>query len=415
MYTSILRTVLGWPFWLYFVLAAAVFWASGEINKDSTQHEAEKVIALQQEAPAPVDLTQFTLDANRGPAKEVNVIGWINTDYNYNLVKRTNGIKTGERFMLVLFGGNEGNTSKTVRAVMVMTRAQKERFVDDPTQFMTGFSDKGELLMTVNGFGRTSNSFSSLVSDSLRKEGLSKSPNFIYLEPFFDGREAALQPAALPGQELYIGWLVSAALVLMGIAKFKVGRPAKSRAAAPGPAAASAAASGAESEKNAAMDAAIARYEVPGAKASVAQPQLSNKIDDDSPIARMHRKAQAGKAQPLHANDGFADSPIQSKDATGWHAPKHAQPPKVLGALGCIPTWAMYAAVILMAAVAIGIIVGPWAILPVLLVGGVNLVFFLLMRSVGRAVRGLFSFGGSGSGGKDPFDRLAKQARGGPM
>jgi hypothetical protein len=88
---------------LCFALATLVFFGHRQI-------EAEKAQALKDGIPAPVSLNAFDPKRDIHAADEVNVVGWINPDYNYLLTettKRKRGSYDTVRRMFVLLGPDE--------------------------------------------------------------------------------------------------------------------------------------------------------------------------------------------------------------------------------------------------------------------------------------------------------------------
>lgn len=227
------------PFWVYFPIAAGVGYLAEEMYKSELQEQRERVQALEQGQPDLINLSQFRKDAHIGPANEVNIEGWINTDYSYNLTKSTNGVQTSERFMYLLFGQGDAADSKVVRAALVLTEAEKEKFITDFGTFSSGFSESGDhLLFKFNGFASGSDSFASLAKDALKEKHLRASADFIYIKPFFNGREVALAPHGAPEKTRLNVWLFAAVVAFFGIIKFFFGRRAKTPSVKPETAAA---------------------------------------------------------------------------------------------------------------------------------------------------------------------------------
>ncbi len=224
----VLVLLLVLPYWVYFPIAAGVGYLAEEMYKSELQEQHERVQALEQGQPDLINLSQFRKDAHIGPVDEVNIEGWINTDYNYNLTKSTNGVQTSERFMYLLFGQGDTAASKVVRAALVLTEAEKEKFMSDFGAFSSGFSESGEhLLFKFNGFASGSDSFASLAKDALKEKQLRASADFIYIKPFFNGRKAALAPHGAPEKTRMNVWLFAAVVAFFGIIKFFFGRRTK--------------------------------------------------------------------------------------------------------------------------------------------------------------------------------------------
>lgn len=264
-----LLILLALPYWVYFPVAAGVGYLAEEMYKSELQKQHERVLALEQAPPALVNLSQFRRDTHISPVREVNVEGWINSDYNYNLTKSTNGKQTGKRFMHLLFGQGDTADSKVVRAALVLTAVEKERFMSDLDTFATGWSASDKhFTFGFNGFASASDGYASLVKDALKEQGLRASPDFVYISPFFNGREVALAPQGAPEDIRKNVWLFAAAIALFGLMKFMFGRKTKKTRA--------------QSEM-----AANPSYTVPRSKGA-----LADTIAADSPLGRLHGRTE---------------------------------------------------------------------------------------------------------------------------
>ncbi len=200
MLTAIFR--LPWSGNLIFaaIFAFGAYWIHTEFQRE----EADKAIALAGAAPAPVTLAAYDQERDIHPAKEVHLLGWINPEFNYRLVEEKGGRAQKERFMLVLFDGNQDETARMAHAAIILPPARKDDFFDwlqGGNTLATMARDMGE-----NGLARPVQRFNGapdgtpdlkgLAEDAFVEAGLSRAPNFLYVEPWIDGREAAL--AATP-------------------------------------------------------------------------------------------------------------------------------------------------------------------------------------------------------------------------
>ncbi|MGL4320803.1 MAG: hypothetical protein ACRCS3_08065 [Paracoccaceae bacterium] len=141
--------------------------------------------------PAAVSLTDFTGEDVHA-ASEVHVIAQINTDYNYRLIEEGRGAN-GTRFMYVLFGPEDAVDSKVVRAAVVLSEAEIDPFLAmigaalvDPTEIHGAFR--------LNGAVTTTLSHEKLAYQAFAREGLTMAPDFVFIEPWLEGRQAALVP-----------------------------------------------------------------------------------------------------------------------------------------------------------------------------------------------------------------------------
>jgi hypothetical protein len=206
------------PWWAYIPLAGGVAYLGQEVYSHELRHEAARAVALDLGAPEPVDLSAFTANLHVGPAQEVNVFGWINTDYNYTLTKRRNGVKTSERYLFMVFGAADEATSRTVRAAIVFSERDRNHFVENLNSYVSAY--RGDTpLFNFGGFARTSDAMGAMVSDAIAEQGLRKADDFFYLEPFLAGREAALSAQGAPEDLRKQIWAAALAIALLGIAK----------------------------------------------------------------------------------------------------------------------------------------------------------------------------------------------------
>ncbi len=211
------------PWWGYLALSGGVAWLGYEAYQKERVELAERQAQAMAPPPEVVDLSQFDLSRDVAPADELHVRGWINTDYSYELIKRTNGVRTGTRFMYVLFGSEDDAASKQARAAVVMTEADKDRFVDDIFDHVVGFNAQGPVI-ALNGFRGSGDGYASMVSEALAEKGLTRAPDFVFVEPFLDGRQAALTATGEPLRVLGVFLLFAAAFAMAGLAKLVFSR-----------------------------------------------------------------------------------------------------------------------------------------------------------------------------------------------
>lgn len=218
------------PWWAYVPLAGGVAYLGNEVYKHELQTEAERMAALELGAPDPVDLAVFDEDVHIGPADEVNVIGWINTEYNYTLTKRTNGVKTSERYLYMVFGMSDDPSSQSVRAAIVFDEADRDYFLDHIQDYIVSYQ-KDDPLFRFGGFARASNAMGSMVREAIDEQGLRRSDDFFYLEPFLAGREVALAAQGAPETARKQIWAIALAIAVLGLAKRVLGWGRKPNAA----------------------------------------------------------------------------------------------------------------------------------------------------------------------------------------
>lgn len=287
------------PWWLYFPLAGGVVWLGEHVYESALQDEAERKLALAEGPPAPVDAALFDRERDAGAANEVNISGWVNFDYNYELIRKRNGITTGRAFMYVLFGEQDGPESRTPRMVIVMKPEEKDAFVEKLDEYVTGFAAQGPIL-TVNGT-LGSNGFLSLVNDALRDEGLATG-NVVTVEPFVYGREAALSVEGVPEQTRYAFWLGAAVVALFGLGRFAMRNRTAQR-------------------KDVFADGPVAGVSHDAAapvKYTFNQPRapLAENVSPDSPLARINARLEKERAPvaPVRTAEMASENSIAARD-----------------------------------------------------------------------------------------------------
>ncbi|MEJ6401768.1 hypothetical protein [Yoonia sp. 2307UL14-13] len=187
----LLFTFFTLPPWGYLLLAAAVFGLGVVDTRTTANTEAEKVAAREAGIPPVISLDDFDPN-NLAPYDEVHIAAQINTDYNYEL--REGSATSSPYYMWVLVGPKANGQESVVQAAIVVPKRQK----DDVVAWLNDqISDVGPLgaVMHLNGKHRTWTSHDDVAEDALtEEEGLRLAPDFFYLDPWFDGREAALAP-----------------------------------------------------------------------------------------------------------------------------------------------------------------------------------------------------------------------------
>jgi hypothetical protein len=222
----------------HLVLACVFVGLAAWAYTHSIKIEQDKAAALAAPMPAPVSLSAFG-DDDIHLADEINVIGQINPAYNYELTQERKGTDT-VRYMYVMFGPDDAADTKVARAAVILTEEQLDPFTELMAANFVDFTEMGPVF-SVNGAATSTPDLQSMAIDAMKKEGLSRSPDFVWIEPWIEGRAAALapndlDPLTLPG---IVGApaVLSVLLALFGMAR---GRrqtaAARTMAAAPIPA-----------------------------------------------------------------------------------------------------------------------------------------------------------------------------------
>jgi hypothetical protein len=178
------------------VLSVIFFGLAGFILQSGLQFEADKAAALQGQMPEVVPLDAFDATRDVHLAQEVHVRGQINPEYNYTLTEHHTGKGPDYdvvRRMFVLFGPADAADAKMARAVVLLREDQVDAFVSYTAENAVEFTDQG-FSFALNGAADTVPELEDMADDALAKEGLTKAPNFVFIEPWLHGRAAALAP-----------------------------------------------------------------------------------------------------------------------------------------------------------------------------------------------------------------------------
>jgi len=206
------------PWWVYLPASIGVLWGGERVYEQALEVEAEKAAALEAAPPEPVDLGIFDPGRDIHAAGEVNVIGAFDDTPGYELVKGLNGVAVSTRYLHVIFGADEGG-SNVVRAALMLDRGEEAALLAGKATEWSIDVSADDALYRFNGFAKTTNMLDEMADEAIEGQGLTKAEDFIYVEPFFDGREAALAPRGVPEQTRYIAWAIAGILALIGVVK----------------------------------------------------------------------------------------------------------------------------------------------------------------------------------------------------
>ena len=219
--------LLGLPWPVMALIAVGFFWLAENSREWVMEFEAEKAQALESGVPAPVPLDQFTKDSV-GLADEVHVTAWVNPEHNYELTKQRKGTDTVRR-MFVLFGPGDGLDSTVARGVVVLPPDEVQPFIELVSTNVADPMDP-RLLFNLNGARDSSPDLSSMVDDALEERGLLKGTDFLVVEPYLEGRAAALAPNPdAPMRNFTMIGGIGAVAALLALVKFMAGRRARAR------------------------------------------------------------------------------------------------------------------------------------------------------------------------------------------
>ncbi|MDV7144880.1 hypothetical protein R3X27_19545 [Tropicimonas sp. TH_r6] len=304
------------------IFAFGAYWIHGEVERE----EAEKAVALSVGPPRPVTLADFDPKRDTHPADEVHLLGWINPDYTYTLVEEKNGRVQRERLMYVLFDGNQDAEARMAHAAIILPPAQKGAFAawlkkgNSLSQIAEDTFGR-ELSLPVsrfNGARDRSPDLEELARDAFDEAGLTRAPNFLYIEPWIEGRAAALAPEPeTAGQVALVLGTVAGVFLALAVTKLLMRRGGRSNRA----------------ERVSGQ---------PGAAAKRGDPQLQRMLDaSEKELQRLHKHKTA--------RPSFAQSRIPSLFALVFFLGYYLY----MSSGGSVPHWMMTGEVLLPAFIAL--------------------------------------------------------------
>lgn len=181
------------PWWAFLLMVAVVGFVTEELVDLNQTRATERAAALAAPMPELVNLSDFNRSTDVGLMDETYVSGWIDTDHNTHLTKSKSGIQTGERYMFVMFGKDDDSLTKTARAALILTESEKARFIRDVDQYIVRDSANGPVL-AFNGRASGWSDFARVADKAFSKQNLRKAPDFVFLEPYWEGREVVFAP-----------------------------------------------------------------------------------------------------------------------------------------------------------------------------------------------------------------------------
>jgi hypothetical protein len=272
------------PWWAYVPASLGVLWLGERVYEQALETEAEKVAALEAPAPELTDIGTFDSDRDIHAADEVNIVALIDHDLDYELVERTNGVPTTRRHLYMLFGADEFG-SKVVRGALMLDKGEEAAFIDGKADEWAVGATADYWVYAFNGFAKRAVKLDEMVDDAIAEQGLTKAEDFIFIAPFFEGREAALAAHGVPDQTRQVFWGIAAFVALIGVVK-----RVKSVRAQP--------ARDAEDEVDlTGLGPAQAEPEPEIYAATAAAYAAPAGVDDDTPIGRLARRSGAQQAQ----------------------------------------------------------------------------------------------------------------------
>jgi hypothetical protein len=208
------------PFWVQFAAAACLIWFGFTVQQQDWALAAARAELLKQTPPATIAVTAFSTDAPREVPVELSVSALVALDHNTRLVRKTNGVTTGEDLLYVLVDPAKDADITVAQAAIVIDPDDLDAFAGWLTANTTDFTATGPIA-TISGL-RADQSNSSHAYRALNDQGMTPAPGFFFIEPFFAGRDVTL--AALPAKDVQIVWIIygfAGLMALIGLRKLR--------------------------------------------------------------------------------------------------------------------------------------------------------------------------------------------------
>ncbi|QYK42486.1 MAG: hypothetical protein KF887_05030 [Paracoccaceae bacterium] len=230
----VFRFVFGGPFVIQFAVAAALTWFGLSVQQDQAALLAARQALQAAEPPAAVNVGAFSPGSAGKLPVELRIRATLATDHNVRLVRKTNGITTGESLLYVLMDPEADAGTMVARAGIVIDPDDLERVATYLIGSSVGFAAKGPVVEIGGLVARPGEA--SHARKAMREQGLTVAPEFFFVEPFVNGRAGTLAAAPRDSGDLPMIIFGFAGLFgLIGVKRLLGGR--RTATAAPAPAA----------------------------------------------------------------------------------------------------------------------------------------------------------------------------------
>jgi hypothetical protein len=176
------------PFWLQLAIAGALVFVGVNERQGSAAEREQAIAQLQAAPPATVAIADFAATKPDDGPREFSVSAQFAAEHNTRLITTKKGKTVDEKLMIVLIDPEAAADEKVARAVIVFEPEQQDAMVDWLVANMTTMGEAGPVV-TIAGLV-TRSSEASNVADALRDQGMTKAPDFFFMQPFVNGRDA---------------------------------------------------------------------------------------------------------------------------------------------------------------------------------------------------------------------------------
>lgn len=209
------------PFWVYFLLAGVLGWSANEFRLAEEQRGATMARLLEGPPPAVTPIQDYAPPAQAAGDKltELALRVQVSTLHQLRLVRSVNGLTRSEQVLYVLLAPDAPPRSSEAYGAIVLPEEQHDSFsawMIAQASHDAAFGPNGPIL-TIAGLSGAP-AAENQARTAIREQGFSLAPGFLFIDPFYQGRVAALAAAAdQKGLALIPGFLPAAGLVLLGL------------------------------------------------------------------------------------------------------------------------------------------------------------------------------------------------------
>ncbi|HMO08810.1 MAG TPA: hypothetical protein PKD10_14365 [Paracoccaceae bacterium] len=187
---GLIRFVLFGFFPIQFVIAGLLVWMAMTTAQTAADRSLAYAEMLAAAPPETVAVGEVPLDATPRIPDELSVVAQLSMPNNIRLIRRKNGIVTSEHLLYLLMDPEAGADETAVRAAVAIDPNHLDAFAAFLVSQSVGFGAQGPVVV-LSGF-QTSFSRSSHAREAIANRGLTPAAGFYFIEPFLNGREAAL-------------------------------------------------------------------------------------------------------------------------------------------------------------------------------------------------------------------------------
>lgn len=221
---TILRIILGLPAWIFLVLAGVGFYFGTKFIDDLDAQNRVLAIEAQLSPPEVVDFDS----AKNVPKGEVAFRTRVFDDASYRFWYEAKGKEDHVEYYYFMEEPGATTTDRRFSAVLIFESSQAAR-VNEWWESVLEDPQNDYDLAIVRGYAQSSHYLERDAEEALYWLGGVKNENFVYIQPFLDGREAFYENAKVNTTQLRYGlWFLVGLVVALAIAQFLHGKPFKS-------------------------------------------------------------------------------------------------------------------------------------------------------------------------------------------